>query len=279
MSVAVFGLPHTGTSIVWDVLCHDPSHKRWLYEPLRQSVMDGHASLWRCEPEALEEVEHHYHPSMEFAPLILRRGDECSSLRRYLRGVLGDPTESTCVKFIQMMTRLDWFLWDFEEFTPLVVVRDPRGFAFSMKPNSSRWTDPARYAWYDRSLWAAMTHPETHAQFYPVLAENDYVKLLTIWGVAVAEATESGVPIMRLEDFAVNPRAALSRALGTRGVPSGVGARIDGVSCNAGAQERKWSGPVSAEAVSGYELIPSSLWSCYIETAGIRGVMADVGYA
>ena len=124
-----------------------------------------------------------------------------------------------------------------------------------------------------------MTHPETHSRFYPVLTENDYVKLLTIWGVAVAEAKEAGVPIMRLEDFVVNPRSALSRALGTRGVPSGVGARIDGVSCNAGAENRKWSGPVSADSVSGYQLIPSAMWSRYIDTADIRGAMGDVGYA
>ena len=124
-----------------------------------------------------------------------------------------------------------------------------------------------------------MTHPETHARFFPVLTKNDYVKLLTIWGVAVTEARESGVPIVRLEDFVVNPRSALSKALGTRGVPSGVGARIEGVSCNPGAENCKWAGPVSPDSMSGYELIPSSLWNCYIDTAGIRGVMGDVGYA
>jgi len=41
ISIAVFGLPHSGTSVLWDVLCHDPQYERYIYEPLRQSVMDA----------------------------------------------------------------------------------------------------------------------------------------------------------------------------------------------------------------------------------------------
>ncbi len=40
-SIAVFGLPHSGTSVLWDVLCQDPQYERYIYEPLRQNVMDG----------------------------------------------------------------------------------------------------------------------------------------------------------------------------------------------------------------------------------------------
>jgi hypothetical protein len=40
-SLAGFGLPHSGTSVLWDVLCHDPQYAGYIYEPMRQSVMDG----------------------------------------------------------------------------------------------------------------------------------------------------------------------------------------------------------------------------------------------
>tara|TARA_Y100000034_G_scaffold122165_1_gene167289 strand:+ start:7766 stop:8020 length:255 start_codon:yes stop_codon:yes gene_type:complete len=67
------GLPHSGTSVVWDVLRHDPAFEAAIYEPLRESVLipGGHTGLWQGPQEMLDAVKRYYSPAMEGHPITI----------------------------------------------------------------------------------------------------------------------------------------------------------------------------------------------------------------
>lgn len=279
----VAGLPRTGTSVVWDVLRHHPQYDRHLYEPLRASVLHpgGHQQVWHGDHDAMAHaVAQYYHPSMEWSPSVLGGHNACEPIANYLSALMPED-KAVCVKFVNLLGRLPWFMSANPDALHVLMLRHPYAFCESLMPNPNGWTADGFREWFEGAFASGLCHSGTYTEYLAHGQNHPYMLLLVMWRrwaemVAHYEDKHSEYAVALLsEDFRKQPGCALPHVLGSDPHPAQI-ARLSTTSKFSSETGQPWTRPV--EWVE-YTPNPSVDWAGIVKETACAEQMERWGYA
>lgn len=279
--LAIIGTHRSGSSLLWDVIRHDPAFTHHFCEPLHPFAENEMCTApWFAHQRVVwDSVKAYHRASHGTYPTERLEQGELAVLRKYLGPY---QMEGSVAKYTHLTPLSPWFREQFPNTRVVVLVRDPRAAAFSITGYKVTRgdTSPSRFDYYDRFYFTNWTYLE--GADYPNFAmgqpPSTYHRVLWslvhmyryLWQTAQME----DVTLIRYEDFTRDPVGSLGPLYDGR-VPSEVAARTTSPSS---FPYGHWGEPVTDERVETWKILPTSYWRSLLGAHPILDFMDKFGY-
>lgn len=279
--LAIIGTHRSGSTLLWDVIRHDPAFTHHFCEPLHPYVENEICTAhWFSHQRTIwDQIKDWHRVGQGWYPTERMTAGELDVLRRYLAP---HQVENSVTKYTYLTPLAPWFREEFPDTKVVVLVRDPRAAAFSITGYLQNPGDisPARFDFYDRFFFINWTYLE-RAQ-YPNYAmghpPHTYHRVLWslshmyryLWETAQTDNTL----VVRYEDFVRDPVEALGPLYGGQVPPEVVERTRTQSRFDAG----HWREPVTDERVETWRILPASYWRELLAAHPILEYMEKFGY-
>ena len=293
--IVLTSVARAGSSVLLDILGHDPARPTYLHEPLSVGALGfSRDGLWRyanpMQGELLQAAVKLYFGAgicpmasdPQFDALDTIREDT-TRLQEYLRVVM---VQDSTIKFINLLFRLGWFLHTFPDPVVVVLVRSPMSFAQSVTSMSRRGTEQGQGPiWLDSISCQIAAHGNIFSRFHPEPRWTVFHHAMYVWEAVhrhmLALVRWSGqrhrIVVVRYEDLCLCPMRELERIyeLLDEPVPSEVLQRIATTSTN---RPDAWFGQQLYNPPRDYVQRGEGFWTELLEEFQLENLMHQCGY-
>ena len=273
----ILGLPRSGTTLLWDILRHDPAFQRHTLEPLHPDIFHEtlHHPWYGGNLPSFAEMQQFYRSNFWMDPLRVDRTEPSPILEQYLRLFL---TEGALCKSIRMMFKQAWFRFRFQDVKTICIVRDPRAVCYSAMHGPMQsdlvvcTTDDFKFTEMHMRLLAGNTPCMDMRK--PLFEDPVYMKTLWVIGQAMHEVAQwcPGGAIVYYEHLVRSPQTELARIykwLG-RPIPDEVLARTHQESW---FEHAGWGGPIHRKSFERFECVHAHIWTKAYENLNMQSVL------